>query len=59
VRSSKHGTTYSIVGLNEGIVDGNDLDIGVRNRVAEDDTADTAESVDANLDGHFVCIARW
>lgn len=46
------------MGLNEGIVDGNDLDIGVLDSVAEDDTTNTAESVDANLDNHLVCRMR-
>lgn len=42
------------MGLNEGVVDGDNLDIGVLDSVAEDDTADTTETVDANLDGsHF------
>lgn len=44
--------TYSVGGLNEGVVDSNDLDIGVLDSVAEDDTTDTAKSVDADLD-HF------
>lgn len=43
--------TYSVVRLNEGVVDGNNLDVGVLDSVAEDDTADTTETVDANLDG--------
>jgi hypothetical protein len=47
--------TYSVVGLNEGVVDGNDLDVGVLHSIAEDDTANAAESVDANFDNHLVC----
>lgn len=40
--------------LNEGVVDSNNLDLGVLDGVAEDDTADTTETVDADLDGsHF------
>jgi hypothetical protein len=46
--------TYSILGLNEGVVDGNDLDIGVLDGIAEDNAADTAEPVDADLDSHLV-----
>jgi hypothetical protein len=46
--------TYSVLGLNEGVVDGNDLDIGVLDGIAEDNAADTAEAVDANLDSHLV-----
>jgi hypothetical protein len=42
------------VRLNEGVVDSNNLDLGVLDGVAEDDAADTTETVDANLDGsHF------
>lgn len=44
--------TYSVGGLNEGVVDSNDLDVGVIDGVAEDDTTDTAKSVNADLD-HF------
>jgi hypothetical protein len=47
--------TYSVLGLNEGVVDGNDLDLRVLNGIAEDDAANTAETVDADLDDHFVC----
>lgn len=43
---------YSVLGLNERVVDSNDLDVGVLDSVAEDDTADTTESVDADLDSH-------
>lgn len=42
-----------VVGLDEGIVDGNNLDVAVLNRIAEDDTANSAKTVDANLDNHF------
>ena len=37
--------------LNEGVVDGDNVDVVVLNGIAEDDTADTTETVDANLDG--------
>lgn len=37
--------------LNEGVVDGDNVDVVVLNRIAEDDTADTTETVDTNLDG--------
>jgi hypothetical protein len=44
-----------VVRLNEGVVDSNNLDVGVLDGIAEDDTADTTETVDADLDGsHFV-----
>jgi len=39
------------VDLNEGVVDGDNVDVVVLNRIAEDDTADTTETVDTNLDG--------
>jgi hypothetical protein len=48
-------STYGVVRLNERVVDSNNLDVGVLDGVAEDDTADTTETVDADLDGsHFV-----
>jgi hypothetical protein len=47
--------TYSVGEVNEGVVHGNDGDIVVLDGIAEDDTANAAESVDANLDDHFVC----
>lgn len=37
--------------LNEGVVDSDDLDVGVLDSVAEDDTTDATEAVDADLDG--------
>jgi hypothetical protein len=45
--------THSVVGLNEGVVDSNDLDVAVLDGVAEDDTSNTTEAVDADLDDHF------
>lgn len=46
--------TYSVVRLNEGVVDGDDLDVLELGGVAEDDSANATESVDADLDGsHF------
>lgn len=51
--------THSVFGLDEGVVDGDDLDIGVLDGVAEDDTANATEAVDADLDGsHFVRCGR-
>lgn len=46
--------THSIFGVDERIVDGNNLDVGVLDSVAEDDTANATKAVDANLDSHFV-----
>jgi hypothetical protein len=50
--------TYSVLGLNEGVVDGNDLDLRMLDGIAEDDTANAAEAVDADLDSHDVCVER-
>lgn len=47
-------STYGVGRLNEGVVDSNDLDVGVLDGVAEDDATDTAKSVDADLD-HVDC----
>lgn len=44
--------TYGVGDVNEGVVDSDDLDIRVANRVAEDNTANAAETVDTNLDSH-------
>lgn len=54
IERARRGSTYGVVRLNERIVDSNNLDVGVLDGVAEDDTADTTETVDADLDGsHF------
>lgn len=45
------GKTYGVLDLNEGVVDGDNLDVVVLDGVAEDDTANAAETVDANLGG--------
>jgi hypothetical protein len=37
------------VGFDEGVVDGDDIDFIILDGISEDDTADTAETVDANL----------
>lgn len=51
---SRRGTattqTYGIVRLNEGVIDGDNVDVVVLNGIAEDDTTDTTEAVDADLD---------
>lgn len=50
-------TTHGVFSVDEGVVDGHDLDFRVLGGVAEDDAANTAEAVDANLDGsHFACV---
>jgi hypothetical protein len=38
------------VWLNEGVVDGDNVDVIVLNGIAEDDATDTTEAVDADLD---------
>jgi hypothetical protein len=45
--------TYSVLGLNEGVVHGDDLNVVVLNGIAEDNAADTAEAIDADLDSHI------
>lgn len=52
-------STYGVVRLNEGVVDSDDLDVGVLDSVAEDDTADTTETVDADLDGSHFGLDRF
>ena len=42
--------TYSVLGVNEGIVDGHNVNIVVLNSIAEDDTTDTTKAVDSDLD---------
>jgi hypothetical protein len=39
------------VDLNEGVVDGDNVDVVVLDSISEDDTTNTTETVDANLDG--------
>lgn len=44
--------TYSVLGLNEGIVDSDNVNIVVLDGIAQDNAADTTETVDADLDTH-------
>lgn len=46
------GQTYSVLGLDEGVVDGDNLDVGVLDGVAEDNATDATEAVDSNLGDH-------
>lgn len=39
------------MGFNERVVDGDDFEVLVLDRIAEDDTPDPTEAVDADLDG--------
>lgn len=45
-----------VLDLNEGVVHGDDVNVAVLDGIAEDDTTDTAESVDANFDSHVVWL---
>lgn len=63
-RESGARATYGVVGFNERIVDGDDVDIIVLDGIAEDDTTNAAESVDANLGGSHddsaeIDVRRW
>ena len=41
--------TYRIVGFNERIIDGDNVDIVMLNGISEDNTTDTPETVDSDL----------
>jgi hypothetical protein len=43
------GGAYSVVGLDEGVVHGDNVDVVVLDSIAEDDTANATESVDTDL----------
>lgn len=44
--------TYRILGIDKRVVDSNDLDIVMGERVAKDNATDPAEAVDANFHSH-------
>jgi hypothetical protein len=46
------------VGFDEGVVDCDDIDFIILDGISEDDTADTAETVDANLCWAHDCYGR-
>jgi hypothetical protein len=46
---TREGGAHGVVGFDEGVVDGDDIDFIILDGISEDDTADTAETVDANL----------
>jgi hypothetical protein len=48
--------THSVGGLNEGVVDSNDGELGLLESVAEQDTTNSAEAVDSDLDRHNGCV---
>jgi hypothetical protein len=48
--------TYGVVGFNERIIDGDNVDVFMLNGISEDDTTDTAETIDANLGNHGSCV---
>jgi hypothetical protein len=43
------GGAHGVVGFDEGVVDGDDIDFIILDGISEDDTTDTAETVDAKL----------
>jgi hypothetical protein len=47
--------THSIGGIDERVVDGNDLELGLLNSVAEDNATNSTEAVDSDLDGSHNC----
>jgi len=51
--SSSRGAPYSVLRLDEGVVDGDDLDAVVLNGIAKDNTSNTTEAVDTDL--YVVC----
>jgi hypothetical protein len=42
--------TYSICWVDEGIVNGNDVNLVMLNSISEDNTSNTTKAVDSNLD---------
>ena len=44
--------TYGIVGFNERIVDGDDVNVIVLNGISENNTTNAAETVDSDFDRH-------
>jgi hypothetical protein len=52
------GGSHRVVGLNERVVDGHDIDFIVLDGISEDDTTDTAETVDANLGRGHAAMAE-
>ena len=45
--------TYGVVGLNERVVDGDDINLAVLNGISEDDATNAAKAVNSNLgDSH-------
>ncbi len=49
-----------VVNVNEGIVDGNDLDLRLLKRGPEDETPNASKSIDSNFDNLFVVqVARF
>jgi hypothetical protein len=55
--SSPIAGTYGVVGFNERIVDGDNVNLVVLNGISEDDTTNTTEPVDSNLGNSHVSAA--
>ena len=51
-----HASTHHVVQVNEGVVDGNDVDLLMRNGVSEDDSSNATEAVDADTGGSHVYV---
>jgi hypothetical protein len=45
-------STYGILGLNERVVDSNDMHVIMLDGISIDDTPDSSETVDANVSRH-------
>lgn len=44
-----HARTHHVVQVNEGVVDGNDLDVTVLNSISEDNSSNSAKSATRRL----------
>jgi hypothetical protein len=51
--------TYRILGIDKRVVDSDNLDIVMRERVAKDNATNSAEAVDANFHSHLSCLSCW
>lgn len=47
-----HGNTYSIFGLDEWVVDSNNLNVIMLDGISIDDTPDSSETVDSDVGRH-------
>jgi hypothetical protein len=51
-----HGNTYSILGLDEWVIDSNDMNIIMLDGISIDDTPDSSETVDSDVGRHSEVI---